>query len=99
MLCAGPAQMEWLWSGGKGQMGPSCPSQLPPYLFIVSWSPRPAPSPASFCHLPVSQPQTPEGAWARVLSGLLVSGQVGRWGLREGRKEGGREARRGCQSL
>lgn len=27
--------------------------------------------------------------------GLLVPGRVGRWGLREGRKEGGGEARRG----
>lgn len=34
--CAGAAQMEWLWAGGKGQMRPFPRSQLPSQLPIVS---------------------------------------------------------------
>lgn len=88
--------MEWLWAGGKGQMRPFPRSQLPSQLPIVS-HPLPTQRPSVISVRPRLQR---EPGRARVLLGLLVSGQVGRlevgWGgLHEGRKEGGGEARRG----
>lgn len=101
----GGAYQRHRWSGsGLGARG-RCDLPLISAAFLSlhcpPHHPDPPPSLAPFCHLRGLQPQSPEGAWAKVLTGLLVPGQVGRWGLWEGRKEGGGEARRGggCQSL
>lgn len=73
---AGSAQMEGLWAGGKGQMRPFPGSQLPSQLPIVS-HPLPPQRPSVISVRPRLQR---EPGQARVFSGLLVSGQVGRPG-------------------